>query len=262
MKLTLVTCLIFSCYCSLFGQTEAQKFKSKQLHDVYADKTELKDQLIKHNFSSLFTHADNSEVFGFIGDNYQRIRIKFISVTKDTASADTYVVFGKSMVKNNICDFRGTIKILNIRKYKSISYGVDDAYKNKGIKGEYFILGDFMLFENQKQNSSGIFKGVFQTDFFLDKNNRVQYDDIDLSADGYTNNQFVGQWINYKTNQIKRCNWGDFRIPNSGSFDIGAGDFSPDDKYLKYGWQSVRDPIVSNPNNKKAKQIEEVRWWK
>jgi hypothetical protein len=166
------------------------------------------------------------------------------------------------MVKNNICDFRGTITISNIRKYKSISYGVDDSYKNKGIKGEYFILGDFTFSEDQGQSHSGIFRGAFQTDFFLDKNNKAQYDDIDLDADAYTNNQFVGQWIDYKTNQVKRCNWGDLRIPNSGNFDIGAGDFSPDDKYLKYGWQSVRDLMSQNSNYKKAKQIEEAKWWK
>jgi len=67
IKFLLLTCLFISLYASSFGQTEAQKFKSKQLHDVYAAKTELKRQLIKHNFSSLFTHIDNSEVFGFIG---------------------------------------------------------------------------------------------------------------------------------------------------------------------------------------------------
>jgi hypothetical protein len=67
MKLTLITCLILSFHFSLFGQTEAQKFKTKQLHNEYANKTELKDQLIKHNFSSLFTHTDNSKVLVLLG---------------------------------------------------------------------------------------------------------------------------------------------------------------------------------------------------
>jgi hypothetical protein len=260
MKNLFFTCLFVLCCFLTFGQTEAQKFKNKQLNNINLSKIDFKDQLSKHDFSYLFTQTDNSIIYGFIGDNYQRIRIKFISVSKDTSSPGIYIVYGKSMVKNNIDEFHGTIKISNIRKSNITEHGCEDEYKYKGFKGQFVILGDYILSENEKQKYSGVFKGTFRTDFFLDKNNKIRYDDIEYCSDSYTNNQFVGQWNAYKGNVVKRCIWGDFRIPNSGDLDIGAGEFSPDEKYLKYGWQSRHDLMVSE-RDKNAKQIEEAKWW-
>jgi hypothetical protein len=261
MKHLSITCLfVFSCLWA-FSQTEALNFKNKQLHNRYLTQTELKDQLEKYDFSKLFTHTDNSIIYGFIGNNYQRIRIKLISVTKDLLLLDTYHVYGKSMVKNNINEFNGTIKLSNIRKLSRLLHGCENESEYSGYNGEFILLGDYNFQENNKQNHAGIFKGSLRSDFFINKKNRIQYNDIEICSDNYSNNQFVGQWVAYNGNIIKRCNWGDFRIPNSGHFDIGAGDFSPDDKYLKYGWQGVRD-LDNGQNSKKAKIIENVKWWK
>jgi hypothetical protein len=245
-----------------FAQTLTQNINNRLLQKRDLTGKVLSLSLDDFNFSPLFMHTDNSVIFGFIGDDYKRIRIKFITVTKNQSSPDTYLVYGKSMVKNNICDFRGTITISNIRKYKSISYGVDDEYKNKGIKGQYVIFGSYSFSETQTQAHSGTFQGVFQSNLYLDKSNKVHYDDIDHDSDGYTNNQFVGRWIAYQGNLIKRCNWGDFRVPNDGDLDIGAGEFSPNDKYLQFGWQSIRDLMSSNSDNLKAKKTEEAQWWR
>ncbi len=242
--------LLFS--FNIYAQTESEIFKKKAFSNQYLLKKELKGDLTKYDFSKLLLHTDNSVIYGFIGDNYQRIRVKIIRITKDSLSSDTYNVFGKTMVKSNIDNFNGTIKITDILKLKNISYGVDDEYKNKAIKGEYVILADYNFFENKAQPHSGTFNGVLESDFYLDKNYKVQYDDIEMNSDGYTNNQFVGRWISYTDHISKRCNWGDFRIPNSGDLDIGASEFSPDAKYSKYGWQSIRD---------KNDKIEEAKWW-
>jgi hypothetical protein len=146
-----------------------------------------------------------------------------------------------------------------------MSYGVDDEYKNKGIKGEFMILADYNFFENKDQPHSGAFKGVCESDFYLSGNNKILYDDIEIDSDGYTNNQFIGAWTDYKNNSTKRCNWADFRVPNSGDLDIGSGEFSPNEKYLKFGWQTRRDSIALTPNDE-AKQIKaakkETVWWK
>ncbi|MDP9080524.1 MAG: hypothetical protein M3O71_24125 [Bacteroidota bacterium] len=258
MKNTLFTFILLA-YCFFaFGQSEPQLFKKKQLQTRDLAPPELKGQLIRFNFSKLFTHTDNAVIYGFI-DNYERIRIKFITVTKSKVLADTYYVYGKSMVKTNIDEFRGAITISNIRKRKVTSTGVDDMYKNKGIKGQFVILGDYSFSEDKKQSHSGKFKGVFISEFYVDKHGNAKYDDIDLNADGFTNNQFVGEWSSYNGKLKKRCNWGDFRIPNSGDLDIGAGDFSPNAKYLKNGWQGLATEMAAN---KDAKKTEEIQWWK
>ena len=243
-----------------FGQSFYVKYRNGQLSNKNLSKSEISQKFLKYDFAELFTDTENSDVFGFIGDDYSRIRIKFITVTKDSSLNNIYHIYGKSLVKYNICEFKGTIEIKKIRAYKSFSMGVDSEYKNKGIKGEYAIIGSYSLSESAGQKNSGTFKGVFQTDFYLDKNFKVHYDDLNMQADGFTNNQFVGIWISYKTKITKTCNWGDFRIPNSGNFDVGAGEFSPG-KNLESGWQSVVD--LSKPEKKDAaKKIEEAKWWK
>ncbi len=242
-----------------FGQTEAHVFKEKELKMENVLATELKVQLIKYNFSSLFTITDNSEVYGFIGDNYeQRIRVKIIKVTKQPSSSDTYDVYGKSMVKNNIDEFHGIMKISNIRKRNITEHGCENENTYKGFKGQYVILGDYTFYENKHQTHTGVFNGSFRSFFFINKNDHIKYDDIEFCSDSYNNNQFVGQWAQYNGNITKRCNWGDYRIPSSGHFDIGAGDFSPGG-YKSSGWETLN---AKYRNDKKGQAVEEAKWWK
>jgi len=259
MKNTLFTFFMAFYFLFAFGQKEAQIFKAKQLQGSELTSSELKGQLIYFDFSKLFTKTDNSVVYGFIGNTYEHLRVKFISVTKSKVLANEYYVYGKSMVKNNICEFKGTITISNIRKRKVTSTGVDDMYKNTGIKGQFSILGDYLFSENKNQSHSGKFTGTFISNFYIDKDENIKYDDLDSVSDGFTNNRFVGEWRSYKGKLTERCNWGDFRIPNSGDLDVGAGDFSPNEKYLKNGWQSLVDVKASN---KDAKKPDDTQWWK
>lgn len=254
--------ILFAMSRLVFGQTEAEDYKKTQLKNEDLINVELKSQFVSYDFSKLWTQTENQYVYGFIGDNYQRIRVKIIKVTKQPNSSDTYDVYGKSMVKNNIDEFHGTMTITNIRKYIVTLLGVDDEFKNKGFKGSFSMVGDYMFSENKDQMHSGIFKGTFRSDFYLDKNGKEHYNDIDNYSDRYNNNQFVGQWSQYDGKIIKRCNWGDFRIPNSGDFDIGAGEISPDDKYLKYGWQNLREIVISSSSASKATKSESTVWWK
>lgn len=259
MKNALFTFILFFYSFVALGQSEAQLFKKKTLNNKFLSSTELKSQFIRYNFSSLFNQTDNSMVYGFIGNSYERIRIKFITVIKSNVSSDTYYVYGKSMVKTNICEFHGTITISNIRQVKTTSTGIDESYKNTGIKGQFIITGDYSFLENKNQSHSGKFKGTFVTSFYINKDGIVKYDDIDLNSDGYSNNAFVGEWNSYDGKLIQRCNWGDFRIPNSGDLDIGAGEFSPNAKYLKNGWQNLAPGINVT---KDARKQENAQWWK
>jgi len=243
------------------GQITHQRFRniieSKQLSQI-----ELKRNLTQYDFSGLFTQTDNSTVYGFIGNNCNRLRIKIITITKDLSNPDTYNVYGKSMVNNNVNDFHGYIKISGILKLKVTEHGCENDSLYEGYKGEFSIIGNYFLSENAEQKHAGIFKGLFRSDYFIDKNNYIKYDNIEYCSDGYANNQFVGQWISNKTKLIKTCNWGDYRIPESGDLDIGAGEFSPNENYLQFGWQSIKDEgNQSSPNLKAAKQIEAAKWW-
>nr|WP_294950500.1 hypothetical protein [uncultured Mucilaginibacter sp.] len=256
MKLLFKTLLLlcFSAYYSAAaGQACPPSYNSLEKRKA------ARKELLKHDLSGIFTHTDNTLVFGFIGDDFQRLRIKFLSVKKDPAKPDGYIVTGKSLVKNNIQSFTGRITI-NVSSISSPDhFGVDDEYKDKGIKGRYALLGFYLLSETGNDSHSGVFKGFVTANVYIDKNNVVQYDDIDIHSDSYSNNQFTGQWISHDKKQSKTCNWGDYRIPNSGSFDEGAGEFSP---IGGSGWENVRlQWSVDKKVVEKAKKAESAKWW-
>ncbi|MDO3642771.1 hypothetical protein [Mucilaginibacter sp. L3T2-6] len=218
--------------------------------------------LMKSDFSPLFVQTENSSVYGFIGGDYQRLRIKFITVKKGEMPL-TFDVYGKSMVKGTMCKFNGKLKIISIKQYPRIAMGVDGKYTHAGIKGEYRLTGRYILREDRRQLHSGIFSGEFKTDFYVDRNNNIKYDNLEIEADGFSNNEFTGKWTSYTSHITKACNWGDFRIPQSGDLDIGAGEFSPNTKYLKNGWQTLRDLLThDSPAYQNAKETENAKWWK
>ena len=59
---------------------------------------------------------------GFIGLNYRRLDIRFLSVNKNAENSNKYIVTGKSRAFNNICDFQGFIEIKESYYLKSNEY--------------------------------------------------------------------------------------------------------------------------------------------
>lgn len=213
------------------------------------------------DFSHIWTKAENYIVFGVIGKDYQRIKIKIISVIKNSEKSNEYSVIGKSSVKGNICDFRGTILINSIREFKHLHFGVDEEYKDKGIKSQGILFADYEFKENKEQNHSGIFRGQLYSKWYLNSVNRIEYDNIESNSNGYSNNAFIGIWENYSTGNEKLCNWADYRIPKANQdFDIGAGEFSPSEKYYDKGWENYQKAWLHG--DKKAKRNELEEWWK
>jgi hypothetical protein len=250
---------------SLFGQEFIYDLHNKNVKDVLADtslaNTELLDNFINYDFSNIWTLTENSCIVGFIGNDKQRIRIKLISIVKINDKTNVYYVLGKSLVKNNICHFKGKIEMVSIRKNKHM-FDDCESDKFKNVKSEGVLIAKYEFFEDSTELYSGYFKGDLISLWYLNLKNEIQYNDIHRCADGFCNNQFIGTWNSYKNKSSKICNWGDYRIPFSGDLDIGAGEFSPDDKYLKYGWQTIRDAYFKFPPSNEAKKEEEKIWWK
>jgi hypothetical protein len=205
--------------------------------DAVFQKNEI-DKYQKYDFSSLWTQTENNLIYGVIGNQYQRILIKFISIKKDAKNPNEYIVYGKSQVKSNTCDFVGKITIIKIQELKKLQFGVDDEYKDKGIKSQSLLTASYKFIENSLQKDTGEFQGTLQTIWYLDKNNGIKYNDIEKDSDSYINNAFVGVWKSNVSKKEKICNWGDYRVPNVNcDFDIGTGELSISKKYLKNGWE-------------------------
>jgi hypothetical protein len=253
-----ITIIILTTF--LFGQTYAQdtattdfyaKIKNYDLSTILTA-----DSFLAEDREDSKDKINRAEILGFIGNDYQRLFIHFISVIQNPTDPYEYLVYGKTMVKETICSFQGTIIIKEARIFKS---GDIPVYE------QGFATCDVVLYEDKKQPSTGFFKGKLTSNFIIDNKGQFRYDALMFFADGFSNNQFVGNWTSYKTNTSKKCNWGDYRIPESGDFDIGAGEFSVNEKYVKNGWLSYMLENMS-PNGaivkpKVDKKAEIRKWW-
>jgi hypothetical protein len=180
------------------------------------------------DLSAIWTTADNQQN-GVIGLDCKRIKIFIGKVTKDTKDNLTYHVTGKSNVNGNICDFSGQIRLL--RAYES-STDSESEHENSGN-----LFAEYNFNEDKTQKSVGSFRGIFECFYYLDKKSRKGFIDESFSiADGYFNRTYVGTWASYSTRSIKKCIWGDYRLPFTFDFDCGDGEMSVCDKYIQNGW--------------------------
>jgi hypothetical protein len=175
------------------------------------------------------TKAPFPEPIGYIGENFQRFDIHFLSVDKSTHDPRVYLVTGKTRVKGNVCSFSGTMTIVSAELYR----GSWDRHYREGS-----VTCAVWFNEDSVQKGSGVITGRMETDFCLDRRNRFLYDALDAEADSYSNNQCVGLWRGYRSRITRKCNWGDYRIPESRGLDDGAGVFAPDDKFKRFGWEN------------------------
>ena len=259
-KLSVLFVFLFA--FSAYAQTDSDRaaWVASILDEAKLSRPQDRNQVLKYNFAPLWTRVhDNDSVLGYIGDDYQRLRLVILSATKVAGKPDTYNVTGKSMVKNVVRAFSGTMKITDARLSKNMPDGVDEEYKGK-VKENGVVVGEYHFSEGSRQTNTGMFDGVFATYWYVDRRGRLQYDEIEVGADGWTNNQFAGTWTSYRTKTTKPASWGDSRIPVSGDLDIGAGEFSPDEKYIGNGWQGYRDAYTKQ--NKRALAEERRQWWR
>lgn len=235
----------------------------KEIFNNNWEQTKFGQQItVDENFSKIWAQTENYNIFGIIGDDCERLRIKLISVKRNPKNHNEYFVIGKSKVKNVIDDFTGKITIEKIYKTKYEHFGADDELKNQ-VKLTGLIIANYQFFENKKQKHSGKFTGKLYSKFYFDNNNILKYDDINAQSDGYLNNAFVGNWTMYNSNISKNTKWGDYRVPLSPKdFDIGASEFSPSEKYMNNGWQSYHDILFTLHPNPKSLKIEKEIWWK
>jgi len=189
------------------------------------------------DFTPLF--FPKNEFYGFIGPDYTRIKMYFLSIKRDSANQCLYHVIGATVVKDNKCDFSGIITLEKIQEYKNLKIGLDSSFSGKS-KFQGILFGKYLFKENPAQKDVGIFEGLVTISWYIDNFNLLHYDNIEWYSDSYKNNQYIGTWTEYGTKNHKICNWGVYRIPFSGDLDIGVGEFSPNPKYLNSGWEDLQ----------------------
>lgn len=263
IKRKYMKCIFIIILILFLNQVQGQNLRSPEdwfesyLEYYSLDTIDYKKDLISLDYSDLFLEIQSKYIYGIIGKNFQRIQIKWISINKDPFNPDLYYVYGKTKVKENICDFTGVFKIRTIRLHILEEFDMPYRVKIKPDKiGVLFC--DYILTENSDIESTGVFKGISASEFYI-HNDSLKYNDLRSGADDMTNNSFIGEWTSYNTNKSIVCQWGDFRVPNIVSgFDCGAACFSPCNEFKNYGWQnfiSIED--WKHPDYNKINE-----WWK
>ena len=207
---------------------------------------------------------EKSEALGFIGNNYQRFQIHFTTCRKSDTNNLVYIVSGKTRVKNIICNFQGTIEIFSTKFNKDSIWILDEIEPSKNLT-QTTLNSKIALYEDENEFHSGYIEGILTTNAYIDSINKIHYNAFGFHGDGYYNNQFEGKWTDYKTKESKKCNWGDYRIPDAKNLDQGVGEFGIDDKYVKNGWQNYKLAWCGTNDEKKmdeARKIEKEKWWK
>ena len=216
------------------------------------------NEIRKQNYSVVLKpDIKMAEPLGYFGDNYQRIRVKFISVIKSESDPLEYLVYGKTMLKDNISEFQGTIKI-----QKCYLYSESDIPEYK--QGQ--VVASYQFFEDERKVKTGAFSGTITSGFMIDPEGQLRYDNLMWGADGYRNNQYEGQWKSYTSGKIYICNWGNDRIPNSNELDYGAGEFGVGEEYWDRGWKTYEvakgyGTAATDEEVQAARAIESRQWW-
>ena len=175
------------------------------------------------------------DFLGYIGVNRKRLRITFTSITKSKMGKDIYDVEGFSTVmKKNKRTFKGTFTLISHYQFTEPVYE-DEPLKKGELEG--FSTFSYRLAEDEALTATGVFEGKMIVLWFKGINKAPVYKDLFERSDDERNYQFLGTWTSYRTQQPSVASWGVYRIPCSDDFDLGEGDFYPDDKYKKYGWE-------------------------
>ena len=176
---------------------------------------------------------------GFIGVNRKRLHITFTTIKKSEENKDLYEVEGFSTVMNKSKrTFKGTFTLQSHYRLTAPAFDGDEPLKKGEAEG--FSTFSYTLKEDENLTATGVFKGEMLVLWYKAINKKPVYTELFIQSDGSRNYQFFGTWTSYTTKKTSVASWGEYRIPCSGDFDLGDGDFGPNPKYWQYGWEEFR----------------------
>ena len=244
--------IIFLWLCCTCSLSQARSFNQQKTDSL------LHENLQGYDLQALYNYTPDMFVLGFIGNDFERFRIHFLSFKKDSTQPNQYLISGKDKVKENVCAFSGYLHIDSIKPRALSAFAAHDtAYPTVPFR----IYGHYEFKEDAANSHSGILSGTCYIDAYFDLLYQVQYDERVLATDMFCNNQFSGTWKSYDGKNVMTCNWGDYRIPNAGKLDIGVGEFNPDVKYNAHGWGDYVREFKDADDMERYKNDPKRVWW-
>jgi hypothetical protein len=112
---------------------ESAAFRRTQLASAENKPAEKLSQYTRYDFGPLWTQTDNAAVVGFIGPKCQRLRVKILTVRRDTAAGTRYYLTGKTQVAGNVSTFSGTLVLRQVRELRQLE-SLSEAASSTAIK--------------------------------------------------------------------------------------------------------------------------------
>jgi hypothetical protein len=204
------------------GTEQTQRYIDRDLTHLWLDKSDRSE-------------ADEpQEYYGAMGEDHHRLRMFLTHVSKDKTLPGKYLVQGYRQREGQQIPFTGHITINHIHVYESPALGVDGEMADRVVE-QALLMADYQFDEDKNVPDSGRFTGSAAASFYVDKKNIIRPDTY-IPSDSYANNQFMGTWTPYHGETAVTASWGLWRVPCAGDLDIGAGEFSVNEKYKKNGW--------------------------
>lgn len=209
-----------------------------------------------HEDSLCLQKYGHIEPLGYRGPNFQRFYIHYNNV-KHLGNGD-YLVNGYTRCRDTIRYFSGHIVLDSVTTYKDWKFS--ELAEEEGT-----IFAHYVFNEDTNCAGAGILSGRVSFGYAR-RHGRYYYDAFWAVADGYCNNQYEGTWTSYDLKQKEKCNWGDFRIPDSEAFDPGVAEFYPYEKYVDFGWKLYDELLYADwgtPQYDSLRKLNEVdeTWW-
>lgn len=229
--LVALSAALFLTACKVGGKTTAVTME--ELRNIDLTRVILADSILtnpdycfqKDEFMFL-EKTSEFEPIGYRGRDFQRFYIHYDSVR--FMGNGVYAVEGRTRYRDTIRLFSGTITLDSMRLCKK---------ENLPSTGEFGKLCGHFQFDEDEFSGGGVLTGKMWIGF-AKINGRFYYDAFKLGlADGYSNRQYEGVWTSKGLTRMEKCNWGDFRIPDSRGLGSGEAEFIPRDSCLDRGWR-------------------------
>jgi hypothetical protein len=202
----------------------------------------------KESFDLTKLRLTENSFTAILGDDAQRMEIVFLTMKKK--SKNEYEVTGKSKVKTNICDFKGTMQVQKEENFYGEADGPDE------VDGQ--VTGTYLFSEDKNQKGTGVFKGEFKI-AWANRENGIGFASL-VKEDAVS---FIGSWTSYATGKSKKANWCDEGWCGPGYANDGQ-ELMVDEKYRSKGWGDYIDIWYEATRERGLKERREIKenWWK
>ncbi len=263
MKILLLFAIISVLFINdLYSQSNinsefAKEFNRKLLNNLKENKYENLDInhfSKKYNLSKFFGNMNSEKIYGFIGNELERIKVKVLSVEQVQNTKTTFKISGKTKIAEKITVFNGNISLENI-------YSFQEKITRHGL-----VICEFKAELNETGNSSNL--GTFIGYYYLILSKIAEDIRYPKATPRYLQNYtFAGNWKAKNKNLNLPVLWGEnYLVEELETFYYEiTRNKQIDENIIDKNWKSYFDAytegVKSSIKNKALKEEKSI-WWK